>query len=176
MVLGLLLDDLLFGVSHLLITSCHSLVCLILDLLVLKDDDLFGILLFVVLLRPFLPLHVVELEEDILLERLLLVDLPLVPVELAGFESEADFILSELTILTHGVEADDKLNFGSLELLIFWFGPLSDFWNPFLTVFEGIFLGFSLFIIPLDLFFLLFLHLFLDVEVVLDSGIERLLK
>jgi len=46
-------------------------------------------------------------------------------VELDALEGEVDFFLGELTVLTHGVQADYKLHFLRLERFILKWGPLS---------------------------------------------------
>lgn len=87
--------------------------------------SLSGIKSIVYLPIDLLTLHVLQLAINISAQVLVLDTLPLATVLLASVKSTADLLFSELTVLSHRVEAHDVLNFLGREGLWFDIWPVS---------------------------------------------------
>lgn len=113
---------------------------------------------------------------NIMLQVLDFKSFPSISVGFYSSKCKVNFFLGELSILTHGIQADYKLNFICFEWSIIISVPLFFFWLKIFTIFFLLSLNFILLGFPFSFFnFLLFLFFIYSI-IVVDSIIICFLK
>ena len=107
-------------------------------------------------LEELFSIHVIQLTINICAEVFVLDALPLVSVILGALESECNLLWSELTVLAHSIQADNKLQFFGLVRLSFDIRPVAVVPRIFMTIGLNVFLSLPLLIFMIELCNLLF--------------------
>lgn len=113
---------------------------------------------------------------NIMLQVFNLKSFPCISVHLNCSQSKINLLLGKLSILSHCIQANNKLNFLSFEWSIFIFWPFLLFFLIFFSVFFSVSLDIKLLVLPFLLFKLLLFILFVYEIVILYSLIKGIFK